>query len=999
MNHNDSGALGLQALYEQCTGPQAAEQGLPAFARELAQRLQQGRTDEVADFLRDSSTLCQERLDRLPAEHAPWQRDPQLWLALARISIPLGQLYAAEGGRPLRSEALSAELQALAQAWLQDWAGRSHQPWRLRDGYDFVLRRIFGLLGHEGMSGRDVQDLLRWALQLRAQAGIDATAAYYCNWNWLLARLSEDELLELACEDGGGQLSRDIVQRQLPLQRQLPADRRWVAWLDFFARWPAVFDQLKLPEPVLIAQRWPQADAACRQMLAERLFDALRFAEPGEWPHNQAIMAGLLQDDAVPLVAWLKKLGHLALKPEAARQLWSAQWPELLPLLLPVCAGGCEYASDRDAYAALAETILAERPADLARLSATQLAHLLPVLQAHTLQRLLPQLAKAASASAGKGLRAALAQALAAVPLPALQDAGWLARPAKNLVLAWRDVLIAHPDPAAAGALATLLADGLLDVAEQGPAQARLQALGWTDRAEAGQGSGAAARQQPAAAPDLACLESQAAQLQRLSPAIAPLDRAELLQCLEPLSPHAARCLLHLAATSPQQLPDLACQLLAQAGTDQRARLALALVEHWIAQDGDPASRWVLQLLPGAADDRCVEPLAAAALAWHKARKERAVVALQQLGRLDTVHALSRVQALATGRLLKPSVQAATESVLAEAAARRGMALEDLADTLTPDFGLGQGLTLAVGPQTYRVQLQGDLGLRVVNDQGRASKSLPAVKDPALQADREAAMARLKTLAQGVKAVVRQQAPRLQDCLMLGRSWPAPAWRRLFLEHPLLRILAQGLVWRVESGGGPVLSLRIAEDFSLIDADSDAVVLPDTARVALWHPAQATAGEHLQWRQCLQDHGLTPLIDQMGAPAELPAPGQWRDGLLQPARALRLEQSSLESLAHAWQLHPGPVEDGPGIYLHLRDFQVPPWRLQLRHGAAMPFHLAGHEVDIEGFALFDRDTGQPLAPDRWPLPLQATLQARLQRLAGRAKVPDGVPADAEPQTV
>ncbi|CAB5669799.1 Uncharacterised protein [Delftia tsuruhatensis] len=993
MNHDDSGAMGLQALYEQCTGPQAAEHGLRAFAQELAQRLRQGRTEEVAAFLRDCSTLCQERLGRLDAEHAPWQRDPQLWLELARISIPLGQLYAVDGRKPPRSEALSAELLALARTWLQDWASRSHQPWRLRDGYDFVLRRIFGLLGHEGMSGRDVQDLLRWALQLRAQAGIDATATYYCQWNWLLTRLSEDELLELACEDGGGQLSRDIVQQQLPLQRQRPVERRWERWLDFFARWPAVFDQLKLPEPVLIAQRWPQADAACRLVLAERLFDALHFAAPGDWPHHQAIMAGLLRDDAAPLVAWLKKMGHLVLKPQAARWLWSAQWPELVPLLLPVCAGGCDYASHREDYAALAETILAERPADLARLSATHLAQLLPLLQAETLQRLLPQLGKAASSSASKGLRTALAQALAALPLQALQDAGWLAKPSRNLVLAWRDVLIAHPDPAAGGALAALLAGGLLDVAEHGPAQARLLAMG--------QGSRATAAPLPAQAADPAAgldgLEAQAARLQELSPAIAALDRAELLALLAPLSPHAARCLLHLAATGPQQLPDLARQLLAQAGAEARARLALALVEHWIACDGDPASRWVLKLLEGAADDRCVEPLAAAALAWHKARKERAVVALQQLGRLDSVHALSRVQALATGRLLKPSVRAATEAVLVEAAARRGMALEDLADALTPDFGLAAGLSLAVGEQTYRVELQGDLGLRVVNDKGRASKSLPAVKDPALQAERDAAMARLKTLAQGVKAVVRQQAPRLHACLVLGRSWPVPQWRRLFLEHPLLRVLAQGLVWCVEVEGGSPLSLRISEDFSLTDADSDVVALPDTARVALWHPVQASPGERLQWQQCLQDFGLQPLIDQMGAPTDLPDPGQWADGLLRPARALRLDQAALEALAGQWRMGAGPVEDGPGIYMHLQDFSVPPWRLQLLHGAAMPFHLPGHGVDIEGFALYDRGSGQPLAPPQWPLPLQATLQSRLNALAARAAASEGASTRAEPQ--
>ena len=148
-----------------------------------------------------------------------------------------------------------------------------------------------------------------------------------------------------------------------------------------------------------------------------------------------------------------------------------ARWPALLSLLLPACADGCKHESDRAGYAPVAETLLADRPGDLARLAAGPLTHLLPALRVDTLQRLLPQLGKAASGSASKGLRAALAQALSALPVDAPQAAGWLAKPNKNLVLAYRDVLVAHPDPASGSLLSALLSGGLLDVAEQGPVQ------------------------------------------------------------------------------------------------------------------------------------------------------------------------------------------------------------------------------------------------------------------------------------------------------------------------------------------------------------------------------------------------------------------------------------------------------------------------------------------------------------------------------------------------
>lgn len=985
MSNNETAALPLQALYELHTAAPAGREGMPAFAAELAKRLAQGRDAEVADFLRDSSSLCQERLHQLPGEHAPWQRDHALWLALARISLPLGQFYGGNPGVPRRSAELTAELTALARAWLDDWGSRTHQPWRLRDGYDLVLRQVFGVLGHEGMSSAEITALLRWARELSAKAGIAPGAQYYCQWQHLLHQLPEPELLAMAIEDGGGQLSRDIVQRQLPLQRTRPAAQRWALWRDFFAQFPAVLDQLRLPETVLIASRWETADAARRDLLAQDLFKALCFASDDDWPHDRALVECMLQTDAAPLAAWFKQLGHLAINPAVAQRLWEARWPALLPLLLPACADGCKHESDRAGYAPVAETLLADRPGDLARLAAGPLTHLLPALRVDTLQRLLPQLGKAASGSVSKGLRAALAQALSALPVDAPQAAGWLAKPNKNLVLAYRDVLVAHPDPASGSLLSALLSGGLLDVAEQGPVQARLKDLGAAAPvADAAGSPGGEAVPAGSDAGSLAALEAQAASLQRLSPAIAALDQPALLDLLAPLSAQAARALLHLAASSPQELPALARQLLAQASAENRARLALALVQHWVAADGAPESRWVLKLLPGAADDRIVDVLSSAALAWHKTRKERAVVALQQLGRLDTVYALSCVQALATGKTLKPSVLAAAQAVLAEAATRRGMALADLGDELTPDFDLGRGVQLQVGAQTYDVLLQGDLSLRLRTPAGKLVRSLPALDDEGLRTEWEAAAARLKTLSKGIKAVLQQQAPRLQSCLMLGRHWPLDTWRRLFLEHPLLRVVAQGLVWRVEPAAGQPFSLRIAEDLSLVDAESDAVQLPAEGRIALWHPAQATEQERAQWRECLADYGLKALVDQVDAPADLPLASQWQPELLQPLAPIRLTQQALDALAGPWRFHAGPVCDGPGIYLHLRDFAVQRWRVELLHSAAMPYYEPGHEIDIEGFALRDMAADRLLPPAEWPLPLQASLCAMLQALASRA---------------
>jgi hypothetical protein len=197
-------------------------------------------------------------------------------------------------------------------------------------------------------------------------------------------------------------------------------------------------------------------------------------------------------------------------------------------------------------------------------------------------------------------------------------------------------------------------------------------------------------------------------------------------------------------------------------------------------------------------------------------------------------------------------------------------------------------------------------------------------------------------------------------------------------------VVAQGLVWRVEPAEGQPFSLRIAEDLSLVDAESDVVQLPTEARIALWHPAQATEQERAQWRKCLADYGLKALIEQVDAPAALPLARQWQQELLQPVAPIRLTQQALEGLSGQWRFYAGPVCDGPGIYQHLRDFAVQRWRVELHHSAAMPYYQPGHEIDIEGFALRDMADDVWLPPAAWPLPLQASLCGMLQSLAARS---------------
>jgi len=57
------------------------------------------------------------------------------------------------------------------------------------------------------------------------------------------------------------------------------------------------------------------------------------------------------------------------------------------------------------------------------------------------------------------------------------------------------------------------------------------------------------------------------------------------------------------------------------------------------------------------------------------------------------------------------------------------------------------------------------------------------------------------TIIQARNAI--QQAPRMLAALVSGKRWPLDRWQRLFVAHPLLRIVGRSLIWRA-----PMLNAR-----------------------------------------------------------------------------------------------------------------------------------------------------------------------------------------------
>lgn len=978
MSTTDLHAASLSDLYDRLHESLSDE----AFAAELDARLHDGRADEARTFLRGCEERCLNILGHLSGSDAPWSRDGERWLAFARLTVPRGHVLSGRS-EELTNAHVAAEVRALAEQWLAH-ARSADLP--VYKGIGLVLGSLLPWLSYPGMPYDEVTSTLDWALALREEAGFRRNHEYHAAWKPLVAQLNDADLLRYAAV--GGKLFDDVLDHyRNERQPGQPKGQGWKDWLPFFAEHPQLFDKSYIDDPDLIGQRWASAGAPRREELAALLLSQLTYSQRAERASALQLLDRLVAKDPAPFAKQLRENGRYQISLALAMHVMKQDDAALLPLLLPAMAQRCDREDELRRYRSVIRELVTSRPADLAEVPVKDLVNVLPVLDTASLKAALPTLTPLIAGSSAKGLRAAIAGLAAHIPLASLVDAGWLNKPPKNLLLTCRDVLLAHPDPAVGPLLAQLLAGGKLDAASASSVQQRLQQLGLTGQGASTSEESQADAASPASVAGGVDLEAQLASIKRLSAAIKPFDTPELLALCAPLSEHAARVLLHVSAIAEGGLPPLAGELLARIPADNRARLALALVQQWIASEGEPKQRWALRLLPGHADDRVVDALVSAVQAWNRPRLQRAAAAVEHLGEVDSLYALLRVQEISESRSLKDQVQRTARIALRAAAARRKMSVPELFDELTPDFGLGQGLTVTVGPQSYRVELQGDLSLRVINDKNKASKTIPAVKDEALKPEWEAATAQLKTLATSLKTVVKQQAPRMLAALVSGKRWPLDRWQRLFVAHPLLRIVGRSLIWRAEDAPGLArTSFRLAEDFSLVDVEDETVTLPAGCSISLWHPATAQPGEREAWQTYMADYELEALVDQLGACAEQPAPGQFKNGMLLPPAPITLAQEQLGGLLKKFGYRPGPVGDGPSINEHVWRLPALELSLELSHGYFPPYLDLGLPVAVEGLRVHDlsKEYGASADPARLPKPLLATLQGQWLALAAKA---------------
>lgn len=413
--------------------------------------------------------------------------------------------------------------------------------------------------------------------------------------------------------------------------------------------------------------------------------------------------------------------------------------------------------------------------------------------------------------------------------------------------------------------------------------------------------------------------------------------------------------LTRLSKEGPDNQDELVRTLRPHLDDESAAALAVAIKAAWAKRGAKAKLKWAVFQQAVLADERRLDEVGpkldvlASTGSHHQARWY-----LDVMARHGSVTGASWVLHWAKSserRSVRQSAQdhlealakAAGTSIEAYSATLNAYIADDVADRNVPTLGFEAGpMKVDFGERVFAVKLDQNVGLVIQDtDSLKTYKTLPKPRKNESAGD---APKKVKELKQRLSATVKSLSARLEGGMISGRPWSAPAFRQLFLGHPIITRFASRLVFRATSGASTLLFTT--SDEGLVDTEWEAVTLPDDAVVKLVHRMEMSDDELARWSQFFSDNEVIQPFRQLDRPVftreEHPLPESGPLGTV--ARGTLVGR--LQRLG--WRN--GPAEDAGMVYLAHRLLPGRGVRADISHGG---FYIGGvawdadEEIDLE----------------------------------------------------
>lgn len=305
-----------------------------------------------------------------------------------------------------------------------------------------------------------------------------------------------------------------------------------------------------------------------------------------------------------------------------------------------------------------------------------------------------------------------------------------------------------------------------------------------------------------------------------------------------------------------------------------RAGFAWDLFSAWLAEGAPSKEGWAMRAVGWLGDDECARQLTRLIRRWPgEAAHARAVTGLDVLVDIGSDVALMNLNGIAEKLKFKGLQEKAREKI-AQLAEARDLTAEELSDRLAPDLDLDErgGLDIDFGPRAFRAGFDEFLKPWVKDVTGAKLKELPKPNKSDDAEKSAAAVARWGALKKDARAAASLQIARLENMLSTSRRTKREVFWTFFAAHPLIRHLAQRLVWGIYGDADPRTApnaiFRVADDLSVTDANDDTLEIDfsDEAPgvVGLVHPLHLPEGGLDKWGALFGDYEIAQPFPQLG---------------------------------------------------------------------------------------------------------------------------------------
>jgi hypothetical protein len=345
------------------------------------------------------------------------------------------------------------------------------------------------------------------------------------------------------------------------------------------------------------------------------------------------------------------------------------------------------------------------------------------------------------------------------------------------------------------------------------------------------------------------------------------------------------------------------------------SRFSWSLFEAWMRAGGDVKHRWAFLQLGWLGGDDIAHRLVRVIRSWPaQGAHKRAELALDVLAEMESDVALLLIHQM-TQKTGSRSLRKNAAKKLGQLAAQRGLGEADLTDRLVPTLDLDESgaMVLDYGARRFRVGFDEQLRPYVLDQDGRALRSLPkpGAKDDATLAPR--AEKRFKDLKKNVRSVAASQIKRFEEAMCAERRWSVEDFTRYLVWHPLLVHLARRLVWGLHEAGVLQRSFRVTAERTFASEEDDEVMLPAGSSIGILHPTEIEESVRLRWSAVFSDYELLQPFVQLDRDIHVAATDEDRDRLVAELLEGSVDAARIVGLeGRGWER--GPVEDGGRLW-------------------------------------------------------------------------------------